>query len=142
MSTSDSSPTPPWRQVDPPELGTPVGYSNAIVTQGGTRVFLAGQTAMNAEGRIEDPGDLLTQTGKALANVATVLKAAGAEPEHLTRMRIYVLSADEYANHARAIGKLYREHFGRWFPAMTLVQVARLYDPDALIEIETEAVIP
>jgi enamine deaminase RidA (YjgF/YER057c/UK114 family) len=74
--------------------------------------------------------------------VAVVLRAAGAAPEHVVRMRIYVLDVDAYRRDAKEIGRRWREHFGRWFPAMTLVQVSRLYDPDALIEVEADAVVP
>ena len=78
----------------------------------------------------------------AFDNLLTVLATAGARPEHLVRVRIYVRSADDYAAKAGEIGKAWRARFGRWFPAMTLVEIARLYDPGALIEVEAEAVIP
>jgi enamine deaminase RidA (YjgF/YER057c/UK114 family) len=132
----------PWRAIDPPELAPPVGYAHAVETRGGRRIALAGQTAMDAEGKIVAPGDLLAQAAQAFENVATVLSAARARPEHVVRMRIYVLDADAYRTWAKEIGRAYREHFGRWYPAMTLVQVARLYDPAALIEVECEAVVP
>ena len=75
-------------------------------------------------------------------NITSLLQAADAMPEHIVRMRIYVLDVDEYAANTKAIGALYREHFGRWFPAMALIGVARLFDPGALIEIEVEVVVP
>ena len=87
-------------------------------------------------------GDLVAQARLAFEGIATILKEAGARPEHLVRMRIFVMSAKNYAANSREIGMLYRQHFGKWFPAMTLVQVARLFDEGALIEIEAEAVIP
>lgn len=132
----------PWRAVHPQGWAAPVGYANAIVSRGGTRVSLAGQVAFGPDGRLRHPGDLLAQAALAFQNVATVLAAAGARPEHLVRVRVYVVSADDYAARAKEIGRAWREHLGRWFPAMTLVQVARLYDAGALIEVEGEAVIP
>jgi enamine deaminase RidA (YjgF/YER057c/UK114 family) len=131
----------PWQRIDPPELATPVGYAHAVESRGGRRITLAGQTALDAEGRIVG-GDLLAQAQRAFANVAAVLRAAGARPEHLVRMRIFVTDVEAYRARSKAIGRTYREHFGRWFPAMTLVQVVRLYDPGALIEVESEAVVP
>jgi enamine deaminase RidA (YjgF/YER057c/UK114 family) len=88
------------------------------------------------------PGDLAAQAGQAFENVVTVLAAAGAEPRHVVRVRLFVTSADAYAAAAPAIGAAWRARFGKWFPAMTLVEVARLYDPLALVEVEAEAVVP
>jgi enamine deaminase RidA (YjgF/YER057c/UK114 family) len=132
----------PWTAVNPAGWAPPVGYSNAVVSHGTTRVSVAGQTAMGPDGRVLHPGDLVAQAGQAFENVLAVLTAAGARPEHLVRVRLYVMSADAYAAAAKAIGSAWRARFGRWFPAMTLVQVARLYDPAALVEVEAEAVVP
>jgi enamine deaminase RidA (YjgF/YER057c/UK114 family) len=132
----------PWRQINPESLPDPIGYSNAIVTSGGRRVVIAGQTALGKDQKIQHIGDLVAQSRVAFEGIATILKEAGAQPEHLVRMRIFVMSAESYAQNSREIGMLYRQHFGKWFPAMTLVQVARLFDEGALIEIEAEAVIP
>jgi len=138
MSDSDS----PWRAINPQGWAKPVGYSNAVESRGGRHIALAGQVAMAADGSMLHPGDLVAQADQAFANIAAVLSAAGARPEHLVRMRIYVLDAKAYATHAREIGGKYRDHFGRWFPAMTLIQVAGFYEDGALIEVETEAVVP
>jgi enamine deaminase RidA (YjgF/YER057c/UK114 family) len=141
MSTRRLDPSP-WRAIDPPEMAQPVGYSNAIEARPGRWLALAGQIDMAPDGTVAHPGDLVAQARGAFANVATLLTAAGARPTHMVRMRIYVDDAEAYAHHARAIGQAYRDHFGRWYPAMTLVQVARLYDQGALIEVEVEAVVP
>ncbi len=132
----------PWRQINPESLPEPIGYSNAIVTSGGRRVIIAGQTSLGRDQKIQHIGDLVAQARAAFEGIATILEEAGARPEHLVRMRIFVMSAKNYAANSREIGMLYRQHFGKWFPAMTLVQVARLFDEGALIEIEAEAVIP
>ena len=132
----------PWRQVNPEDLPDPIGYSNAIVTSGGRRVVIAGQTALGQDHKIQHFGDLVGQTRVIFENIAKILKEAGARPEHLVRMRIYVTHVDAYKRLGKEIGRAYREHFGTWFPAMTLLGVTRLYDEDALVEIETDAVIP
>jgi enamine deaminase RidA (YjgF/YER057c/UK114 family) len=132
----------PWRRIDPPSLAPPVGYANAVESRGGRRITIAGQVAMDATGAVRDPDDLVAQATRAFANLAAVLEAAGARPTHLVRMRIYVTDVDAYRARLQPIGAAYRAHFGRWFPAMTLVGVARLFDPGALIEVEAEAVVP
>jgi len=132
----------PWTQINPPDMAKAVGYSNAIVTEGGRRIFIAGQVDLALDGTIAHPGDLLEQTKAAFANIAKVLAAAGGKPEHLVRMRIYVTHVDAYKSLGKEIGQAYKAHFGRWYPAMTLVGVTRLYDEGALVEIETDAVIP
>ena len=137
-----ATPRIPWQAVNPPAWLPPVGYANAVVSRGGARVSVAGQTAMGPDGKLRHAGDLVAQAGQAFDNVLTVLAAAGARPEHMVRIRIYVRSADDYATRAGDIGKAWRARFGRWFPAMTRVEVARLYDREALIEVEAEAVIP
>ena len=139
MSDDDAK---PWRPINPPELWPPVGYAHAIESQGGRHIHLSGQTAMDIEGVIQHEDDLVAQAAMAFRGLATVLAAADARPEHLVRLRIFVISVDDYHAHARKIGTAYREAFGRWFPAMTLVQVVRLYDENALIEVEGEAVVP
>jgi enamine deaminase RidA (YjgF/YER057c/UK114 family) len=128
--------------VNPPGWAPPVGYANAVVSRGGTRVAVAGQVAFGPDGRLRHPGDLVAQATLAFENVATVLAAAGAKPEHVVRMRLFVTSAAAYAAKAKEIGKAWRSVFGRWFPAMTLVQVARLYEEEALIEVEADAEVP
>jgi enamine deaminase RidA (YjgF/YER057c/UK114 family) len=132
----------PWRRIDPPELARPVGYSHAVESRGGRRISLAGQVAMGKDGNVLFAGDLVAQAGRAFENLLAVLRAAGAKPEHLVRLRIYTNQVDAYAAKSREIGDHYRRCFGRWFPAMTLVGVARLFDPVALIEVEGEAVVP
>ena len=132
----------PWRAVNPESMAKPVGYANAIVSKGGTRITLAGQIDMAPDGNVAHPGDILKQAAGAFANVARVLEAAGSKPEHLVRMRIFVTDVAAYKALGREIGKAYREHFGTWFPAMSLFEIASLYDEGALIEVESEAIIP
>ncbi len=132
----------PWRAINPPEMADPVGYSNAIESIGGRRITIAGQVDMQKDGSIAHPGDLLKQADGAFANIAHVLAAAGAKPEHLVRMRVFVTDVKAYKALGREIGRAYRKHFGTWFPAMSLFEIACLYDDDALIEVETEAVVP
>jgi len=132
----------PWRRIDPPALAKPVGYSYAVESRGGRRLTIAGQVAMDPGGRMVHRGDVVAQAALAFANLHAVLEAAGARPEHLVRLRIFVTDIEAYQANGKAIGQAYRSHFGRWFPAMTLVQVVRLYDDGAMIEVEGDAVVP
>lgn len=131
-----------WRTIHPEGWAPPIGYSNAVVTEGGRHIHMAGQIAMQPDGSVAHRGDLVAQARLAFSNVLAVLAAAGGQPMHLTRMRLYVCSAADYRANAKEIGRTYRALFGRWFPAMTLVEVSRLFEPDALIEVECDAVIP
>ncbi|MHC5011834.1 MAG: RidA family protein [Planctomycetota bacterium] len=141
MSGTDGKPST-WRAINPPEMAKAVGYSNAVESRGGRRLTIAGQVDMAPDGKVAHPGDLVAQVRGAFANVARVLAAAGARPDHLVRMRIFVTDIPAYQANAKAIGGIYREHFGRWYPAMTLVQISRLFDEGAVIEVEGEAVVP
>ncbi len=110
--------------------------------RGARRITLAGQVDMDKDGGIAHPGDLLAQVEGAFAHIARILAAAGARPEHLVRMRIFVTDVKAYKALGREIGKAYRKHFGTWYPAMSLLEISCLYDDHALVEIESEAVVP
>lgn len=130
---------PPHRAVDPAALVRPRGYAHAVVARGGTTIHLAGQIACGPDGRVRHPGDLVAQVDLVLENLVIVLREAGATPAHVVALRVYVRSADAWRAHAKAIGEVWRRRMGRWYPAMALVEVARLYEPDALVEIEGTA---
>ncbi len=127
------------RILQPPHWPAPRGYANGIAAEG-RMVFVAGQVGWDAEGRF--PGsDLVAQTRQALANILAVLAEAGAGPEHLVRLTWYVTDIEAYRQSRRALGEVYRETIGRYFPAMTLVAVDALVEPEALVEIEATAVV-
>ena len=128
-------------RVNPPSLPRPSGFSHAVITTGGTLVFLAGQTALGPDGRIV--GDTVAaQFGRALGNLIEALRAAGGSPADLASLTVYVVGLDEYREQGREIGAAWRELAGRDYPAMAAVGVTRLWDPEALVEIQGYAVIP
>ncbi len=130
------------KTINPPELGEPRGWTNGIVAPAGSRLlFVAGQTATDAGGR-GSGGDFTTQFDAALAKTLKVVEAAGGCPEHVARMTIYVTDLDAYRNARAAIGEKWRARMGRHYPAMTLVEVSRLLDEGALVEMEATAVLP
>jgi len=127
--------------INLPSLVVPSGYSHAIVTKGGRLVFLAGQTGMDATGRIASPGDLVAQFHQALANIQTILAEAGGTMTDIVQMTFFVTDKAAYRASLTPIGEVYRAFFGRYYPAITLVEVNSLFDDEALIEIAAVAVI-
>ena len=119
----------------------PKGYSNAIETRGGRTVYVAGLIGWNEEEKFAS-NDLPGQFAQILRNLVALLAEAGGKPEHVVRMTWYVTDKQAYVRDARRIGELYREIMGRVYPVMAVVQVVALMEDDALIEIETTAVIP
>jgi len=128
-------------RVNPADLPRPSGFSHAVLAAGQRVVFLAGQTALTAAGRIE--GTTVTaQFERALANLLTALRAAGGEPEHLASLTVYAVDLADYRAHARELGEVWRRLAGRHYPAMAAVGVSRLWDDEALVEIQGHAVLP
>ncbi len=131
-----------YRVINPEELGAPSGWNNGMLAApGGSVLFIAGQTARGASGRVEPVG-FVEQFGRALDNILVVLRDAGGTPVDVGRMTIYVTDLDAYLDSLRELGGVYRERMGRHYPAMALVEVSRLVDPAALVEIEATAVLP
>lgn len=131
----------PHEVVEVPELIKPSGFAHAIVAAPGRTVYLAGQTAHAKDGSL--PGDsLVAQFDSAAGNVVAALRAAGAEPEHLVSMIMYVTGVGEYRDSVRELLPLWRKHFGRYYPAVALIGVSELVDPAAKIELVCTAVIP
>ena len=118
----------------------PRGYANGIAAEG-RMVFVAGQIGWTPSGVFEAQG-FPEQFRQTLANTLDVLGAAGARPEHVVRMTWYIVDKAEYLAALPQIGAIWRELFGRHYPAMAVVQVAGLIEDLARIEIETTAVIP
>lgn len=130
-------------RVNPPELARPSGFSHAVLAPAGARiVFLAGQTAMDAAGRIIAEGDVVAQFEQALGNLLTALKAAGGSPEHLTSLTVYAVDLADYRAHARQIGEVWRRLIGSDYPAMAGIGIARLWDDTALVEVQGIAALP
>ena len=131
-----------FKLINPEALGAPSGYTNGLLVDGGGKLlFIAGQIAWDNNQKIVSD-DFVEQFDKALANVITVLRAAGGEAENIVRLVIYVTNTIEYRKRTKEVGDRYRKHMGKHFPAMVLVQVAGLLEDRAKVEIEGMAVIP
>ena len=128
------------RVLQPPGWPRPKGYSNGVAASG-RLVFTAGVIGWDEEEKLVS-GSLTDQFEQVLKNMLAILAEAGAGPEHVVRMTWYVTDRDEYVAHLSEIGAAWRAHMGKSYPAMAVVQVAGLVEPDAKIEIETTAVVP
>jgi enamine deaminase RidA (YjgF/YER057c/UK114 family) len=128
------------KTLQPAEWARPKGYANGIAARG-QMIFVSGQIGWDDNGQISSD-NLTEQVRQALRNIVRVLKEGHAEPRHLVRLTWYVLSRDAYLREAREIGAAYREILGKHFPAMSVVEVQRLVEQRALVEIEATAVIP
>jgi len=132
----------PLTLINPESLGAPSGYTHGLLADSnGKLLFISGQIAWDEKQQIVSE-DFVEQFDRALANVMTVVRAAGAEPDHIVRLVVYVTRKREYRERTREVGERYRKHMGKHFPAMVLVEVAGLLDDAATVEIEGMAVIP
>ena len=127
--------------IQPAGLARPSGYSYGVVTDGGRLLHLAGQTGMDASGRIVHPGDIVAQFGLALENLKLVVAAAGGEMSAIVKFTIFVTDKVAYRDNLERVGVRYRSVMGNHYPAMTLVEVKSLFDDAALVEIEGVAVL-
>jgi enamine deaminase RidA (YjgF/YER057c/UK114 family) len=128
--------------IQPPGWARPLGYANGIVASG-RLVFIAGQVGWDPTSAVPAFADgFVAQFDRALENVVTVLRAAGGEPAHFTRMTVYVTDKREYLDALAEVGAAWKKHVGKHYPAMALVQIAGLVDDRAKVEIEATAVIP
>lgn len=118
----------------------PRGYAHGVLARG-TMVFTGGIIGWDEQG-VFAGDDIASQFERIMINTVATLAAGGAQPDDIVRMTWYVTSRDAYTAALREIGDSYRRHIGRHYPAMAVVQVAALVEPQALIEIETTAIIP
>ncbi len=117
----------------------PKGYANGVAAEGRI-VVTGGVIGWDSQGRF--PDGFVAQVRQALRNIAAILAEGGAGPEHLVRLTWYVVDMDEYLESLKELGQVYREIFGAHYPAMALVQVVRLVEKAARVEIEATAVVP
>lgn len=128
------------RVLQPKGWVRPRGYANGVSATG-RMIFISGMIGWDAGARLV-PGDLVAQARQALANIVAVLAEDGASAEHLVRLTWYVTDRAAYLDAAESLGVAYREVIGRYFPAMSVVEVSALMEPGAVVEIEATAVVP
>src|SRR5690349_14362474 len=126
--------------INPESLGSPRGYSNGVLMEGGKLLFVAGQIGWNHEQVLVSDG-FAEQFAQALENVLAIVKAAGGEATNIARLLIFVTDKKEYLSELQSVGSAYRQLMGKHFPAMSLVEVSSLLEERAKVEIEAIAVI-
>ena len=131
----------PFELIDPKGLEAPVGYAHVAKITGGMMVHVAGQAPFDEQGRVVGKGDFVAQFTQVIGNLRTAIEAVGGRPNQFAVLTIYITNLEAYWNNKQPLGAAYREVFGKYFPAITLVEVKRLYNPDCMIEISGVAVI-
>jgi enamine deaminase RidA (YjgF/YER057c/UK114 family) len=129
----------PVELINPDDLSTPSSYSQVAVASGSQLVFIAGQTADDVNGLLVGPGDLAVQAGQAFANVGRALAAAGATPDQVAKITIYVV--DHRPEYLPLISEARTAVFGDHKPPDTLLGVAALAEPGYLIEVDAIAIV-
>lgn len=125
-------------RINPAGLSTPAGYSHVVSVTGGRTIYISGQVALDAAGKLVGKGDLAAQTRQVFANLDVALKAAGASFNDVVKATYFMLDA----SHVQVVRDIRSLHFTMELPASTLLEVPRLASPDYLIEIEVIAVVP
>jgi len=126
--------------INPDGLAEPSGFNHGILVDGGQLLFLAGQDASDANGEIVAPGDLLGQFEQVVANLATVVEAAGGTPDDIVKLNVFVADRDDYRSKLGPLGEIFGDYFDV-YPAMALFEVSNFFRSDALIEMEGFAVV-
>jgi enamine deaminase RidA (YjgF/YER057c/UK114 family) len=127
-------------RINPAELGRPSGFSHAVAVTAGRMVFLAGQIGLGRDGKLAS-GGVVAQFEQALANLLVALTAAGGHPGDLVSLTIYIVDLEDYQAHAKEVGAAWRRLAGTEYPATAAVGVTRLWEPDALVEIQGIAAV-
>lgn len=135
MIDEDERPT----VLQPGGWPAPKGYANGMMARG-RLIVTGGVVGWDVMGNF--PEGLVAQVRQTLLNIRAILSEGGAQPHHLVRLTWYVTDMDDYLAQQSGLGRVYREAIGAHFPAMALVQVVRLVEPKALVEIEATAVLP
>lgn len=131
----------PRQVISPTGWKAPSGYAHGVSATGRV-ITIAGQIGWNPRTGQFESDDFADQTSQALKNIVEVLQAANARPEHIVRLTWFITSREEYNKARKAIGAAYKEIFGRYYPAMSVVVVSALLETRAQVEIEATAVVP
>ena len=126
--------------INPPGLEKPVGYSHMAAVSSGRLLLIAGQAPFDENGTVVGHGDFVAQFKQVLENLRRAVEHAGGTPQSFASLTMYVTDRELYVASLKPIGAFYREIFGKHFPAITLVEVKGLYNPDCMVEISGIAV--
>jgi enamine deaminase RidA (YjgF/YER057c/UK114 family) len=130
---------PSITRLNPPELGTPPGYSQVVDVSAGRIIFIAGQTAVDGDGNVVGKNDFIAQAAQVFRNLAIALEAAGCTAANLVKLTVYLTDMDNLSRYREARNRFFASVTPPAAPAVTLVEVAKLYGPEFMIEIEAIA---
>ena len=131
----------PFELINPGGLESPVGYSHVAKITGGTLVHVAGQAPFDEQGQVVGKGDFVAQFTQVMRNLKTAIEAVDGQPTQYTVLTIYITDLAAYWDNKKPLGAVYQQVFGKYFPAITLVEVSCLYNPECMIEISAIAVV-
>jgi enamine deaminase RidA (YjgF/YER057c/UK114 family) len=131
--------TPSITRINPPELGTPPGYSQIVEVSAGRIIFISGQTALDSDGHVVGKSDFGAQAEQAFRNLAIALQASGCTATNLVKLTVFLTDMDNLARYREARNRFFASVTPAAAPAVTLVEVSKLYGADFMIEIEAIA---
>lgn len=131
----------PKELINPPQLAPPRGFNHGILASGGSILFLAGQDAGDATGKIVAPGDLVAQYEQVLKNLQAVVEHAGGTMQDIVKLNIFVKDKDDYNAKLKELGAVHLRYFGKYYPTFALLEVTGFFQEDNLIELEGFAYI-
>jgi len=130
---------PSITRINPPELGTPPGYSQVVDVSAGRIIFIAGQTAVDRDGNVAGKDDFATQAAQVFRNLGIALQAAGCTAANLVKLTVYLTDMDNLSRYREARNSFFASVTPPAAPVVTLVEIAKLYGPDFMIEVEAIA---
>jgi enamine deaminase RidA (YjgF/YER057c/UK114 family) len=126
-------------RINPPELGTPPGYSQIVEVAAQRIIFIAGQTALDADGHVVGKSDFAAQASQVFRNLAIALAASGCTAANLVKLTVFLTDMENLAGYREARNRFFASVTPPAAPAVTLVEVSRLFGADFMIEIEAIA---
>jgi len=132
---------PSITRINPPELGAPPGYSQIVEVRAGRIIFIAGQTALDRDGHVVGKNDFAAQAAQVFRNLAIALQSSGCTAANLVKLTVFLTDMNNLASYREARNRFFTSVTPPAAPAVTLVEVAKLYGPDFLIEIEAIAAV-
>ena len=133
------TPTALIRRINPPELGTPPGYSQIVDVSAGRIIFIAGQTSLDRNGELVGRGDFDAQAAQVFRNLAIALESVGCTPGNLVKLTVFLRDMGDLSAYREARNRFFATATPAAAPAVTLVEVSKLHGPDFMIEIEAIA---
>jgi enamine deaminase RidA (YjgF/YER057c/UK114 family) len=130
---------PSVTRINPPELGTPPGYSQIVEVAAGRLIFISGQTALDADGKVVGKSDFAAQADQVFRNLTIALQARGCTAANLVKLTVFLTDMDNLGSYREARNRFFASVTPPAAPAVTLIEASKLYGPDFMIEIEAIA---